>query len=75
MCCELLANSGGRVGSQCWEVGVKLHCAVLGTNSAINEKTNNLVCGRIDVKIVMLTYIELTFELPVLWGKNKIELC
>lgn len=54
---------------------MKLHCAVLGTDSAINEKTNNLVCGRIDVKIVMLTYIELTFELPVLWGKNKIELC
>lgn len=54
---------------------MKLHCAVLGTNSAINETMDNLVCGRIDVKIVMLTYIELTFELPVLWGKNKIELC
>lgn len=75
MCCELLANSGSLVGLQCWGVGLKLHFAVLGTNSAINEKMNNLVCGRIDVKIVMLTCIELTFELPVLRGKNKIELC
>lgn len=46
-------------------MSVKLHFAVLGTNSAINEKTNSLACGRIDVKIIMFTYIELTFELPV----------
>lgn len=54
-------------------MSVKLHFAVLGTNSAINEKTNRLACERINVKIVMLTYIELTLELPVFQQKNRLN--